>query len=85
MLTVDKNDTVWAAWEEIKDEKAHIFLAYRDTETGEWSEYHQLSDGTANALFPVLTTDDSNLFIAWTERKGESSQVRLQTAQLVGD
>jgi hypothetical protein len=33
----------------------------------------------------VLTTDDSNLFIAWTERKGESSQVRLQTAQLVGD
>ncbi len=85
MLTVDKDDTVWAAWEEIKDEKAQIFLAYRDTETGEWSEYHQLSDGTSNALFPVLTTDDSNLYIAWTERKGEGSQVKMQTAQLVSD
>ena len=85
MLTVDKNDTVWAAWEEIKDEKAHIFLAYRDSETGEWSEYHQLSDGTGNALFPVITTDDSNLYVAWTERKGETSQVKMQTAQLVSD
>jgi hypothetical protein len=85
MLTIDKNDTVWATWEEIKDEKAQIFMAYLDAKTGEWSEYHQLSDGTANAMFPVVTTDDSNLYVAWTERKGETSLVKMQTAQLVSD
>lgn len=33
----------------------------------------------------LVTTDDSNLYVAWTERKGETSLVKMQTAQLVSD
>lgn len=83
-LTIDKSDTVWATWEEVKDEKVQIFLAYRDAQTGEWSQYHKLSDGTANAVFPVVTTDDTSLYVAWTERKGETSLTKLQTAEIGG-
>ena len=71
-------------WEEVKDEKVQIFLAYRDAQTGEWSQYHKLSDGTANAVFPVVTTDDTSLYVAWTERKGETSLTKLQTAEIGG-
>jgi hypothetical protein len=82
MLTVDRNDTVWAAWEDLKGETRKIFLAYLDAQTGEWSDYFELSDDTRHGFFPVLVADDSHLYVSWTERKGETSQVKLQTIDL---
>ncbi|MFB3141492.1 MAG: sialidase family protein [Acidobacteriota bacterium] len=86
MLTVDKNDTVWAAFEDLKGESTRkLYLTYLDAETGEWSEHYELSDDTRNALFPVVVADDSNLYVSWTERKGETAQVKLQTIELAGN
>ena len=86
MLTVDNNDTVWAAFEDLKGESTRkMYLTYLDAETGEWSEHYELSDDTRNALFPVVVADDSNLYVSWTERKGETAQVKLQTIELAGN
>jgi hypothetical protein len=86
MLTVDKNDTVWAAFEDLKGESTRkMYLTYLDAETGEWSQHYDLSDDTRNALFPVVVADDSNLYVSWTERKGETAQVKLQTIELAGN
>jgi hypothetical protein len=42
----------------------------------------QQLDDTRHGLFPVLVADDSHLYVSWTERKGETSQVKLQTIDL---
>ena len=51
----------------------------------EWSPIYNASDTTWNALYPMVTVDDQRLYVAWTERKGEASQVKLRTAPLVGN
>ena len=83
-ITVDKNDTVYVAWEGLKEDRSQVFLAYRSAGKGEWSPTYQITDGTWNTFYPILTTDDRNLYISWTERKDEDSRVRLQTSPLVG-
>ena len=84
-ITVDENDTVYVAWEGLKEDRAQVFLAYRSAGKGEWSPTYQITDGTWNTFYPILTTDDKNLYISWTERKDEDSRVRLQTSPLVGN
>jgi hypothetical protein len=84
-IIVDKNDTVYATWEEVKENRSLIFLAHRDAGKGDWSQIYQVSDGTRNSSYPMLATDDENLYIAFTERKGEEAHVRLQTSALVGN
>ncbi len=84
-VTTDKNDTVWATWVNIEGEKPQIFLAHRSQGKTEWSPTHQVSDDTANAVLPSLAVDAENVYIAWTEKKGEGSQVKLRWAPLVGD
>ena len=83
-ITVDKNDTVYVAWEGSKEDRSQVFLAYLSAGKGEWSPTYQITDGTWKAFYPILTTDDKNLYISWTERKNEDSRVRLQTSTLVG-
>ena len=84
-VIVDKNDTVYALFEGVKENNSQILLAYRDADTGEWSPSYEVSDGTWNTFWPMLGTDDENLYVSWTERKGEESQVRLKTSPLVGN
>ena len=84
-IIVDKNDTVYATWEEVKGNRSLIFLAHRDAGKGDWSQIYQVSDGTRNSSYPMLATDDENLYIAFTERKGEEAHVRLQTSALLGN
>jgi len=83
-ITVDQNDTVYVAWEGLKEDRSQVFLAYLSAGKGEWSPTYQITDGTWNIFYPILTTDDKNLYISWTERKDEDSRVRLQTSPLVG-
>jgi len=84
-ITVDKNDTVYVAWEGLKEDRPQVFLAYRSAGKGEWSPTYQITDGTWNTFYPILTTDDKNLYISWTERKDEESRVWLQRSSLVGN
>ena len=84
-VTVDKNDTVYVAWEGLKEDKVQVFLAYFGAGKGEWSPTHQVTDGAWNTFYPILTTDEENLYISWTERKDENSRIRLQTSSLVGN
>ena len=82
-ITVDKNDTVYMAWEGVKEDQSHIFLAHT-TRQGEWSPVQQISEGTWNTFYPMLAADDKSLYVSWAERKGESSQIRLQALPLAG-
>lgn len=82
-ITVDKNDTVYMAWEGVKEDQSHIFLAHT-TSQGEWSTIRQISEGTWNTFYPILAADDKSLYVSWAERKGESSQIRLQAIPLAG-
>jgi len=83
-ITVDENDTVYVAWEGLKEDRSQVFLAYLSAGKEEWSPTYQITDGTWNTFYPILTTDDKNLYISWTERKDEDSRVQLQTSPLVG-
>ena len=69
-VTVDKNDTVYVAWEGVREDKSHIFLAHLSAGEGAWSPIYQVSGGTWNTFYPILTTDDKSLYVSWTERKG---------------
>ena len=83
-VTVDKNDTVYVAWEGLREDRTQVFLAHRSASKGGWSPTYQVTDGTWNTFYPMLTTDDENLYISWSERKGEDSRIQLQTSSLVG-
>ncbi len=92
-VEVDKNDTLYAAWVNVTTEKPHIFFAYR-TAGGDWSEIYQVSSGDWYAFWPVLSVDDSNVYLAWEEREEKTgralaqnitSRVKLNTAPLVGN
>ena len=52
-VRTDENNTVYAVWVNIKDEKPQIFLARRAANGEGWSQIQQLSDGTQNALYPM--------------------------------
>jgi hypothetical protein len=84
-VRVDKNDRVWVAWENFVDERPQIFLAHLDQDKGEWSESYQVSDGTYNSILPMLAADGETVYVAWTDKKGEDSKVRLRSATLVGN
>jgi hypothetical protein len=84
-VRVDKNDRVWVAWENIVEEKPQIFLAHLDQDQGEWSESYQISDGTHNSILPMLAADGETVYVAWTDKKGEDSQVMLRSAALSGN
>ena len=81
-VRTDSNNNLYAVWVNIQDEKPQIFLAHRQTGTAEWSPIEQLSDGTQNALYPMLAVDHDRLYVTWTEKKGETSQVKVRTALL---
>jgi hypothetical protein len=76
---------VWVAWENIVEEKPQIFLAHLDQDQGEWSESYQVSDGTHNSILPMLAADGETVYVAWTDKKGEDSQVMLRSAALLGN
>jgi hypothetical protein len=84
-VRVDKNDRVWVAWENIVEDKPQIFLAHLDQDQGEWSESYQVSDGTHNSILPMLAADGETVYVAWTDKKGEDSQVMLRSAALSGN
>jgi hypothetical protein len=81
-VRTDGNNAIYAAWVNIQNEKPQIFLAHRQAGTAEWSPIEQLSDGTQNALYPMLAIDEDRLYVTWTEKKGETSQVKVRTALL---
>lgn len=81
-LTVDEDDIIWATWEQVAEKRPQIYLAHGDAESGEWSEYYQLSDGKRNALFPVIAVQGNTVYVAWTERRGEASLVQVRTVEL---
>ena len=83
-VTVDKDDNIYATWVNVKDEKPHIFFAHRRAVEEEWSEIYPVSDSTWHNFFPVVTVDEQNVYVAWTERKEEGSRVKLRTAPLLG-
>ena len=82
-VAADKNDTLYAAWVGIREERPQILLAHRSVGQGEWSPIYHASNTTWNAIYPMVTVDDKRLYVAWTEKKGEASQVKLRTAPLV--
>ena len=67
----------------MEEDQSHVFLAHSKG-LGEWSPARQINSGTWNTFYPMLATDDLSLYVAWTERKGESSQILLQTLPLAG-
>lgn len=81
-VRADENDTIWVAWENFVDNRPQIFLAHLDQDTGKWSKSHQVSDGTNNSILPMLAAGGDEVYVAWTERKGETSKVRLRSATL---
>ena len=82
-VKIGPNDAVWATWVNIEDERPQIFLAHRDRDANQWDRTYQVSDATSNAILPSLAVDAENVYIAWTERKGEGSQVKLRWASLL--
>jgi hypothetical protein len=82
-LVIAEDDTVYATWEGIKEAGSQIFLAYRSPGTGEWSRIQQVSDVNWNTIYPVITADSENLYLAWVEKKGEASRVKMRTTALV--
>ena len=84
-VVADKNDTVYAAWVGIREERPQILLTHRLAGQQQWSPIDHVSDTSWNAIYPMLTVDNEKLYVAWTERKGEASQVNLRTTPLVGN
>ncbi len=84
-VVADKNDTVYAAWVGIREERPQILLTHRLAGQQQWSPIDHASDTSWNAIYPMLTVDNEKLYVAWTERKGEASQVNLRTTPLVGN
>lgn len=66
-------------------ENAGISLNLTIPHKGEWSESYQLSDGTHNSILPTLAADGENVYVAWADKKGEDSQVKLRSATLLGN
>lgn len=83
-VRTDQNNNIYAVWVDIQDENTQIFLAHRQADSAEWSPKEQLTDGTQNALYPMLAIDESRLYVTWTEKKGENSQVKVRTTLLTG-
>lgn len=85
-IVADANDGLWAVWENFieEDMKPQIFLAYRAAGDDTWTNAYQLSDGTKTSMLPSLATDGQTIYIAWTEKTGEISTVKVRTASLVG-
>jgi len=81
-VRTDQNNTIYAVWVNIQEEKPQIFLAHRQADAAEWSPIAQLSDGTQNALYPMLAIDEDRIYVTWTDKKGETSQVKVRTALL---
>ena len=84
-VAVDKNDTVYAVWQGVLEDRAQLFLAHSRAGTGEWSQTYRVNDSTWNGFYPMVSVDDEKLYVAWTERKGEASRVKLRTAPLVAN
>ena len=81
-VRTDKHNNLYAVWVNLQDETPQIFLAHRQSGADEWSSIEQLSDGTQNALYPMLAVDEDRVYVTWTEKKGETSQVMVRTALL---
>jgi len=83
-ITTDANNNLYAVWENIEDGKSQVFFSFLSSDTGQWSKASRLSEGTQSAMFPVIAAGQETLVVAWTEREGETSQVKLRTAPLAG-
>lgn len=84
-IVVDDEDRLWAAWENILEQDPQIFIAHRASDDPTWSDVYQVSDGEEIAMLPTLAAESARVYVAWTELKGESSEVKLRTASLVGN
>ena len=82
-VAVDKNDMVYAIWQGISEDRAQLFFVHGSAGAGEWSPTHQVNESTWNVFYPMVTVNEEKLYVAWTERKGEASRVKLRTAPLV--
>ena len=56
-ITVDENDTVYVAWEGLKEDRSQVFLAYLSAGKEEWSPTYQITDGTWNTFCLLYTSD----------------------------
>jgi hypothetical protein len=81
-IIVADDNRLWATWENILDENPQIFLAHRATDESTWSQVYQVSDGDKVAMLPTLAADSGRVYVAWTELRGESSEVKLRTASM---
>jgi len=81
-VILDSEDRVWAAWENIIENKPQIFLAHRARDDTDWSPTYQVSDGSAVAMLPTLAAQDGKVYVVWQAMTGERSQIRIRTAAL---
>jgi len=81
-IIVDDDNRLWATWENILEENPQIFLAHRETDGSTWSQIYRVSEGGKIAMLPTLAADSGRVYVAWTELKGESSEVKLRTASM---
>ncbi len=81
-IIVDDDNRLWATWENILDENPQIFLARRAADEPTWSQVYQVSDGGKIAMLPTLAADSGRVYVAWTELRGESSEVKLRTGSM---
>lgn len=81
-VRADADNNLYAVWVNVEDGKRRIFMAHRRVGSADWSPTEQLSDGAENALFPMLAVGQDRLYVTWTEKKGEASQVKIRTALL---
>ncbi len=83
----DASGRLWGVWENFLEgdqRKPQIFMAHRAPDATEWSERYLVSEGGITSMLPSLATDGTNIYVAWTEKNGETSTVKLRTASLVG-
>ena len=84
-VTADRNDTLYAAWVNLEENKPNIFLAYRHSGESEWSPIQRVNDDPNwYAFYPMLSVDEESLYLIWMERKGEDMRIKLRTTLLAG-
>lgn len=79
---IDSEDRVWAVWENMVDNKPQIYLAHRAPGKTDWSQAHQLSDGSSVSMLPTVAAQNGKVYVAWQDMKGENSRIRVRTASL---
>ncbi len=86
-IVADASGRLWGVWENIEEgeRKPRIYMVHRAPGDTEWSDVVQVSDeNSATSMLPTIATDGQTIYIAWNEKEGENSLVKLRTLSIVG-